>query len=258
MIRLLSTIICAASLGPLVGQWSVPVAIELDGDAPADRQVTGAASPTGADHGASMVTDRNNTTAFATATGGNTLQVSLVPALEAYRPGARLTLLPATTNTGAVTLNVDGLGPIAVLKDVSAELDSADLPAGVPFQVVFDGAAFQVTNQLHPSCPSGFKPIGRDACVEMSLRGSATWYGAVNQCTARGHRLCSFAEWIRACQMPGGILPTITEYEWVDEAANHNNYAKLMGTTPEGVADCLAGGLRVPNGTAPYRCCSSR
>lgn len=258
MSRITTSIIALFSMASLWGQWSVPTQVELVGTSPEQRQVTGLAHPTAEDHGVPMDADRYNTTAWAQATGDNDLTAALTPPLSAYRPGLRITLLPAGSNSAGVTVNVDGLGAVPVQKGPGLALDSADLQAGVPVQLVYDGTTFQVTNQLHPSCPAGFMPIGRDVCVEMTTHAASTWYGGVNQCTARGYRLCGFAEWIQACQMPNGIFPTVSDYEWVDEAANHNNYAKLMGMTETGTPNCLAGGLRVPNGLAPFRCCSSR
>lgn len=42
------------------------------------------------------------------------------------------------TNTGAATLNVDGLGAKSILKDGNAELDAGDITQGNPFVVVYD------------------------------------------------------------------------------------------------------------------------
>lgn len=244
--------------GNTLAQWTVPVPVQLDGTTDERRQVTGVAPPQAGSDGATLHTDRYQQAAFALATGTDTLLTGLTPPLEAYRAGLRLTLVPQHANRGAVVVNVDALGYIPLLKEATHPMDSADLRSGVPLEMLYDGSVFQVVNQLYPGCPPGFKPMGRDGCVEVAISDTASWYGAANRCTARGYRLCSFAEWMHACSMPGGILPTVLDFEWVDEAANHVNYAKLMGKNDAGELGCALGGLRIPQGTAPYRCCSTR
>lgn len=240
------------------GQWNVPTGVVLDGSDAAQRKVTGLASPTSNDAGASMITDRSGGASLGIAEGLDLLITALDPPLDAYRPGLRITLVPMESNSGDAAVNVNGLGSVPIRKNVDEPLDSADLQAGIPADLVFDGAVFQLTDQVHPACPSGFIAIGREACVERVSHDAVNWYGSSYYCGQRGFRLCSFAEFIQACRMPGGILGSIVDYEWVDEAANHANYAKMMGNSDILGIDCRAGSLRTPLATARYRCCSER
>lgn len=258
MKRAFLLLLAPALLQAAVAQWTVPSTVVLNGASAEERRVTGLAEPTGNDHGASVQADRYRTNVMGSAQGQDQLTTALQPALDTYRPGLRLTILPEAANNGDATLNVDGLGAISIRKNIVEPLDSADLRPGVPTDLIFDGAVFQVTNQLHPACPSGFAPIGREACVELVSHDQRTWFSSANDCGQRGHRLCSFAEFMQACRMPGGIFPSIVDYEWVDEAANHANYAKLMGNSDLLGINCEAGSLRIPTGFARYRCCSDR
>lgn len=241
------------------GQWNVPDRIILDGAAPSDRQVHGLATPQDAGDGASAGTDRTSAAEAAVATGTDALNIALVPAPAALTPGMRIVLLPTAVNTGAVTLQVNALPAMEVRKFVDQPLDSADLAPGRPVELVFDGTVFQVAGQLHPGCPAGYKPIGRTACVEAVSREPLNWYAANVNCANEGKRLCGFSEWIQACLQQDNIFGTVVDYEWVDEAANSTNLAKLMGVNETTLLpDCKSGGHRVPTSTQRFRCCYDR
>lgn len=240
-------------------QWAVPTKVVLDGSAPADQQITGLAAPTGETHGTNASTDRLATTNYAAVTGINALSIALSPAPGSLTPGMRLTLTPEAVNTGDASLDVNGLGPVPVRKHVNLPLDSADLRPGIPVQLVYDGAVFQVASQLYPGCPAGYKPVGQRVCIADSSFGPISWYAAVNACTEQGMRLCGFSEWIQACLQSNSIFPTIADYEWVDEAANSTNDAKSMGVNEVTLLpDCRAGSTRAPLTNLRYRCCFDR
>jgi hypothetical protein len=83
-----------------------------------------------------------------TTTGGttNARTVSLTPALGAYFAGLTVRFVNgAAANTGAATLNVDGLDAVAIRKgDGSVDLDPGDLPASALVTVVHDGTVFRL------------------------------------------------------------------------------------------------------------------
>jgi hypothetical protein len=240
-------------------QWTVPTTLQLDGPTGADKQVHGLASPVQPTEGANTVADRNSTVSMQDAAGINDLTMSITPAPTALVPGMRVIIRPISTNTGAVTLDVNGLGAHAVLKYVNAPLDSADLRSGVPIQLVYDGASFQVATQLYPGCPTGTKAVGRTVCIEVTSREPANWYSASALCVNDGMRLCGFSDWIQACLQFDNIFSTVLDYEWVDEAANSTNLAKLMGVNEVTLLpDCRAGGHRVPTSPQRFRCCYDR
>jgi hypothetical protein len=88
---------------------------------------------------------------FGTAAGtGSNYTLSLNTPISAYRQGMPLEAMFGTANTGPVTINVDGLGPKAIMK-VSAsgaltELAAGDLAAAKMAILVYDGAVFQLAN----------------------------------------------------------------------------------------------------------------
>ena len=68
-------------------------------------------------------------------------------ALSAYRTGQIYTFLANHANTGASTLNVDGLGPKAITKDVAVPLVANDILSGQVVSVLYDGTRFQLLTQ---------------------------------------------------------------------------------------------------------------
>lgn len=241
-------------------QWQVPTSLVLDGVDNTDRQVKGLGAPEGGSHGVAVASDRSSTTNFAIATGTDVLSISLVPALSAYSPGMRITFVPSEVNSGDATISATGLIAVPLRKNINVPLDSGDLRPGIPVQVIYDGATFQITSQIYPGCPPGYVPVGSSSCVEEADHGPANWYSAVSACANQGKRLCGFAEWIQACsQSTGSIFDSITDYEWVDEASNNANDAKTMGINATTLLpDCQAGGTREPLTMLRYRCCYDR
>lgn len=243
----------------VMAQLESPVPIVLEGSTNADRQVKGSELPTAPDHGASAEAVRSQAVQWATASGTNTLTASLTPSASIYSAGMLLSLVPGVANDTAVTLNVDGLGAVPVLKFTNEPLDSADLRPGIPVLLVFDGAAFQLISQSGIACPPGMLEVNRDVCVEATPSGPSSWYNAVSTCNLRGFRLCGWADWFKGCSMAGGFVNTIVEYEWLDNASNDNNQGKRVGlatgtTTP----DCYGGGTMIPSGSNNFRCCFNK
>lgn len=250
---------CSLLAGMAHAQWTVPTSVVLDGTDPAQRQVTGLGAPTGEANGANLDADRYRTTSFGVAEGNGALTLHLAPSLQAYVPGLRLTISPQAVNLGDVTLDVDALGPVPVRKYLTLPLDSGDLVPGIPVDLIYDGAVFQVGNQLHPACPPGMMALGRESCIETTPHEAVTWYASGVLCADRGLRLCSFAEWMRGCMQTPAFLSTVADFEWVDDAANLYNTGKTMGlNSVTFVPDCRGGGHKLPTALSPYRCCSDR
>lgn len=76
--------------------------------------------------------------------GTDTLTGSLTPALTAYTTGSVYTFKAAGANTGAVTLNIDGLGAKAVTKNGTTALAANDIRANRMVTVSYDGTQFQI------------------------------------------------------------------------------------------------------------------
>ncbi|WP_316815849.1 hypothetical protein [Pedobacter nyackensis] len=81
-----------------------------------------------------------------TAAGANAYIASIIPAITAYSMGQVFYIKITTANTGASTLNLNGLGAKALVKDASTALVAGDLLANKVYTVYYDGVNFQVMN----------------------------------------------------------------------------------------------------------------
>lgn len=94
---------------------------------------------------------------FCAASGTPSVQAcSLMPVLTAYTPGMRILLLPGATNTGTVTLNINGLGPVPVLRpDGATPLVPGDLTVGDYYDLTYDGTVFRLATGGVTGGPAG-------------------------------------------------------------------------------------------------------
>lgn len=76
--------------------------------------------------------------------GTNTITASVTPSPTVYVAGQTFRFVSAGANTGATTLNINGLGAKNVTKRGTVALASGDIPSGVVIEVVYDGTQFQM------------------------------------------------------------------------------------------------------------------
>lgn len=81
-------------------------------------------------------------------TGTNTIAATATPTITAYATGASYSFIAANTNTGAVTLSIDGLTAKSVTKVGSNALVAGDIQAGMLVYVHYDGTKFQLLNNV--------------------------------------------------------------------------------------------------------------
>jgi hypothetical protein len=79
-----------------------------------------------------------------TVTGTNTLIGTSVPPYTSYVAGMTLSFIPVATNTGAVTIDVDGLGAKNIFVGSSTPMVGGELVAGRIAQIEYDGVRFQL------------------------------------------------------------------------------------------------------------------
>ena len=71
---------------------------------------------------------------------------TITPSLTAYTTGGLFSFVVGSTNTTAVTLNIDGLGAKAVTRTGSVALVAGDMVTGQVVLVEYDGTRFQLLN----------------------------------------------------------------------------------------------------------------
>lgn len=100
--------------------------------------------------------DGDGSLAYAVATGTNDLTLTLAPALTQYVNGMPIYLKAAATNTGAMTLNVNGLGAKAIKKNASEALVAGDVRSGAVITVAYDGTNFQMVATPNADTVDGY------------------------------------------------------------------------------------------------------
>ncbi|MBY4946993.1 hypothetical protein K6V92_10220 [Cupriavidus respiraculi] len=81
--------------------------------------------------------------------GSNTVTATCQVPFTAYTNGLTVRFVPAATNTGAVTLNINGIGAKAITKRGATALVPGDLVAGAVYEVTYDGTQFQLAGEAN-------------------------------------------------------------------------------------------------------------
>jgi hypothetical protein len=80
--------------------------------------------------------------------GTNSITATASPTITAYATGAIYSFIAANTNTGASTLSIDGLTAASITKNGAVAISAGDIQAGKMMLVEYDGAAFQLVNNI--------------------------------------------------------------------------------------------------------------
>jgi hypothetical protein len=126
-------------------QVQVDKPIQLTGSG-GDAKLTGIQQVSDLSDAASATSIQKGALVYSPAGGSaNALTVTLAPAPSAYTEGMIVTLKTSNAaNTGAVTLNVNGLGVKSVTKSGTSALAAGDLSANQVVSLVYDGTQFQL------------------------------------------------------------------------------------------------------------------
>lgn len=76
-----------------------------------------------------------------------TYSIALNPAATAYTAGMRIVFKPDTTNTGAASVNVNGLGAQVLKAAGATDVAAGRIAAGQIVDILYDGANFQLVNE---------------------------------------------------------------------------------------------------------------
>jgi len=109
--------------------------------------------------------------------GPNTLTGSMIGSPTAYFSGQLIVFQASADNTGAVTLNINGIGARSVLTTSGIQLIAGDLKAGKFYIALYDGAAFLLNTEssstldttLEQNCVSGWLRPGSGIYPSLSI-----------------------------------------------------------------------------------------
>ena len=128
------------------GQTTVTANIPLAG-----FKVTGLGAATVGTDAAQYAQLQGGTDKLITVTGTDTLTGSMTPVLTAYAAGNQFSFVAANTNTGAVTINIDGVGVKSITKNGTTALVAGDIVSGSIVVIEYDGTRFQMVNAANTS-----------------------------------------------------------------------------------------------------------
>lgn len=125
---------------------------------------------------------------YAAANGGaDDYVVTLSPVPSEYAAGMRIVFKADVANTGAATLNANGLGAVAIKKHKDRDLESGDIAADQVVDVVYDGATFQMQSQPARFTKITFAAGSDDVIKEANTQRSSieTAYTKIKEITMR-------------------------------------------------------------------------
>lgn len=164
---------------------------------------------------------------YAVATGSaNTYAVTLSPAVTAYPRVLAVQINVA--NTGASTINPNGLGAKSITKNGTSAVASGDLPANQIFLLVYDGTQYQVAGSIG----SGG---GGSGTVTSFSAGDLSPLFTTSEATSTTTPALSFAQVNQAANIifagpgsGGSAAPTFRALVLADFANNLITFAKLQ------------------------------
>ena len=218
------------------GQVEAEEKIILNSSQNSERQVKNLSAPTQLDQAVNASSYQSGELIYGEAIGVDSLVMTLSPAPGSYQAGMMIRFLSTSTNTSAVTLNINNLGAVPVKKAGLYELDSNEIKAGQMVAVIFDGSSFQVLSDLNRSCPQGFVEADRNYCIEADERPGVNFWDAVNTCGDINGKICTWGQWYFACQKTGlGLNDMTNNWEWIDSGSNYGGWndtsARIAGST---------------------------
>jgi len=158
----------------------------------------------------------------------------LTPALTAYAAGNQFSFVVANTNTGAVTINIDGVGSKSITRTGSTALVAGDMVAGQVVLIEYDGTRFQLLNgnSFTNLVVSGTETIGGTLSVTgATTLSAALTYGGVtltNAVTGTGKMVLDTSPTIAT---PTVTNPTVTNYVESVVAIGNSSTSQTLSLT---------------------------
>jgi hypothetical protein len=117
-------------------------------------------------------------------TGTNTLIGTSVPPYTSYVAGMTLSFIPVNTNTGAVTIDVDGLGAKNIFVGNASALTGSELVAGQIANLEYDGTRFQLFTSVIANDAVTTAKIANNAVTTAKIANNAVTYAKIQNVTA--------------------------------------------------------------------------
>jgi len=106
---------------------------------------------------------------YAAASGSdNAYVLTLSPALDAHIAGMVINFKANHTNTGAATVNINGLGAVDLKKNGDVDVGAGDITSGIIYQIAYDGTNYQIISST-PSQLYYIASTGSDNAYVLTL-----------------------------------------------------------------------------------------
>ena len=144
-------------------------------------KLTGLGTGSAATDGANVGQLQGGLSSFLSVSGTNTITATASPALSAYTIGQVFWFRPAGTNSGAVTINIDGLGAKQLVKGGATPLITGDLISGYAYGIMYNGTSFALLSSTFNVSSIGTLNVSGNATLGSSSANTVTINGtAVN------------------------------------------------------------------------------
>jgi hypothetical protein len=138
-----------------VSQVEIDRRIDFTGTG-SNAKITGIDEVSAAKDAVSAEVIQSNALTYAAAGGvADAYTVTLLPAVASYTAGQLLTFRANAPNTGASTVDVNGLGVKPIMKNGDQDLAADDIKNGQIVTVIYDGTNFQMVSHLGNAAGGG-------------------------------------------------------------------------------------------------------
>jgi hypothetical protein len=170
----------------------------------------------------------------------------------AYQDGIVIYWIPANTNTGASTLNVNGLGPVAIVNQNGDPLTASQLIAGQVITVMYLAGAFLlISSGIAASVSAGtFTPAWSGFSADPT--GDMAWQVTGRMATLEwlGTTGTSNANFMTIGNLPTNLRPTTRSLAGMSASVMIDNGAVQLGSVGHGTLGVLQFNLgTTPSGT---------
>ena len=245
--------------GALVAQVNIDHPIELTGVEPGDRRVERLDASTDASDALSASVAQAGAVNTALPLSGNSWSVDLPAFGSEPSTGAHVVVRVPAVSAAPITIQFNGSGPYPVLHE-GLPLSGEALVEGSMLSLVLANGAFHVlngNNDIRRTCPDGTVTVNEQFCIEPTEHGSGDYFQAGLGCASAGLRLCTWAEFVAACDrtLELQLVGMTNSWEWTNNTSNEDNSARIVGLN-----GCQTAGNWLSTGSAPigYRCCFTR
>lgn len=220
------------------------VATQMSAQVTLDRPLnfTGTVNQRGID-GITMPTDNDQLITVGHAVSGqahwcdavlnlDTFDLSLDPSNGTYANGTLLRFLSPSAASGVLFVRVNNSVPVLLLRGDGIEPIAGQIEAGSVCEIILNDNVFTLNAPGRRKCPVGTVQLNAQICIDSTVQNNTQYYDAIDHCTSRGGRLCTWQEFYLGCTHTNPVLgDVLLNWEWVDDTANHTHTLGQAGGT---------------------------